>query len=536
MPHAAPKSAARREATIDPPVKKRDSIPLSVCIVVSIVIHVMVLAPSIGSAMRPTKALEAGIDDPEEDATKRDDRAAPEEQPNPLARVMRPTEIERVQLGIDDGSDQPLVTWIGYDEYQEHLARRSEVEQAAMRMSDAGGGEPAAAPPGAMSLAPPMTTPPPPDGPPTPVTAVDRSADTGQLARARPAAPPSPQPPNAPPAPERATESPEPAPTPPFANAPSPPLPTARPALEPPLHPPTRPAAPPPDMTRGAATTPPAPAPGLALPRPADPPTAPDGNPLPPEPQPGEAAKPDPIVRPADDRGPPDATPREPAPESSDSPPRPVPEPPRDAEPTPPPASATPPSMAPSRPEPTPPAPQPEDRSATSPADLETAPPHHEPERDAPPSPPARPEGAPAQPASDAPGAPTRPAATPGPPVDGELSDRESDATSTVDVPADRWKNGKPLAAKGLQILTRRPEMLPEYLAVQIGPAKNPVFELHFDHRGVVRKVVMQESSGVSQLDDRLIDCLYKWRARGARLAQVKADDRLKLSMRMLVR
>jgi hypothetical protein len=76
-------------------VKKRDSIPLSVCIGASIVIHVLVLAPSIGSVMRPTKALEAGADEAENEAKKPDDPAAPPEQPNPLARVMRPTEIER---------------------------------------------------------------------------------------------------------------------------------------------------------------------------------------------------------------------------------------------------------------------------------------------------------------------------------------------------------------------------------------------------------------------------------------------------------
>lgn len=139
-------------------------------------------------------------------------------------------------------------------------------------------------------------------------------------------------------------------------------------------------------------------------------------------------------------------------------------------------------------------------------------------------------------PAPDASDAPTRPAATPGPPADGELSDREADATSTIDVPAERWRNGRPLAARGLQILTRRPALLPEYLAVQVSPGRNPIFELQFDRQGVVRKVTMIESSGLPQLDDRLVDSLYRWRARGEQLSTLGADERLKLSMRMLVR
>lgn len=494
----------------------RSSIPLSLCIVVSLGIHAAIIVPTIGTAGLTSDEFLAPIS-PEEIAAARQDEQTPEpppELPNPLVR--RPTEVEQVQLGIDNGADQPLTTWIGYEEYQEHLARLSEVEQAAMRLTDAGGGEPAAASNGALSQASPHAPPPAPAQPPSAVTEVDRSAEAGQLASAKPAAPTPPAPPNAPPSPTRATESAPATPAIAIAHAPAP-TPETRPAEAPTTPTPTVPA----------------PAPSLALPKSADPPTTPDGAPMPPEPAPGEASKPDPIVRPADGAGESEKPIEKEVP--SDAPRPELPEPPEEEQPpTPESGSATAPAMAPVKPVTAPPTPEPQEMPLPAPEDLETAPPHPNPERTAPPSPPATPEASPDTGTES--GAPTKPGATPGPPASGEVTDREADPTSTIDVPRERWNNGRPLAAKGLKIVTRRPELLPEYIAVQGGPGRNPVFEIYFDGRGLVRKVQMIESSGFRELDDRLRDSLFKWRASGQQLKSVKPGEYLKFSMRMLVR
>lgn len=530
-------------------VPKRDSIPLSICIGASLAIHALVLLPWVGAAMGIGPASIADSQSPEAVKPEAKPPDPADERPNPLMR--RPTEMERTQLGIDDGTDKPLTTWIGYDEYQEHLARLSEIEQAAMRMTEAGGGEPASAPPGAMSLASPLTPPLPEEAPPSPVTAVDRTADRGQLADARPAAPelaPD-RTANAPPTALRAIESAPLTRAAPTSPVPSPPIEAARPVSTPPLEPAKTQPPPPTSITEtpnpSAATTPPPPS-GLTLPRSDDPTSTSEGAPLPPKSAPGEAPKIEPIVRPVDGsaKSPPPSETRptddaptpaqQPKPDAPPNAPVPGARPDSTSDATRPPESAVAPAIAPTKPDPSPAAPTPEIKPVPAPQDETTAPPHPDPDRAAPPSPPARPEATPIP--ADAPGAPSRAAGTPGPPVDGELTDREADATSTIDVPADKWRNGKPLAARGLQILTRRPEMLPEYLAIQMGPGRNPVFELQFDREGRVRKVTMTESSGAPQLDDRLIDCLYKWRARGERLNQVKPNDRLKFTMRMLVR
>lgn len=517
----------------------RDSIPLSICIIASVAIHAMVLLPSLGGALTGQPGAEpAGLDEPEPEQASSTPEPEQPERPNPLIR--RPIEMERVQLGIDNGSEQPLTTWIGYEEYQEHLARLSEVEQAAMRMTDAGGGEPSAAPPGAMSLASPTAPPSPSDAPPSPITEPERAHDVGQLADGRPVAPaidPT-RTPNAPPSPMSARASADATRQPPTAPVPQPvpPITPLRPA--PPDAPPTEPKppspAPEPVAPAPAATAPPAPAPGLTLPRPAELPRSTDGAPLPPEPPADTAPAPDPIVRPLDGAGKDEAPEPQPEPIAEPLPQPPAPPTPNTEPKPPPPDSAVAPTIAPIKPIADPSTPTPSEPAAPFPEDLEVAPPHQNPERAAPPSPPTRPEGAPES--GETPGQPSRPSATPGPPVSGDLSDREADPTSTIDVPSDRWRNGRPLAARGLRIETRRPALLPEYLAVQTGPGRHPTYELQFDRRGTVRKVTLLESSGVPQLDERLTDCLYRWRASGERLSSLKDKEFLKLSMRILVR
>ena len=50
---------------------------------------------------------------------------------------------DQEQLGIDEGTPSTM-TWIGYEDYQEHLAQLAEVEQAAFKDSPAGNQAPPA--------------------------------------------------------------------------------------------------------------------------------------------------------------------------------------------------------------------------------------------------------------------------------------------------------------------------------------------------------------------------------------------------------
>lgn len=485
----------------------RERLPLIVGAILSVVVHGAVVLPAVATAMGSTGTTEAGSQEAPKEAPRFErqaDEPAPEERPNPLRQ---PVEHDRVTLGIDDGTDKPTVTWIGYDQYQEHLARLSEVEQAAFRMTPEGGGEPAESPTGPVSQPSNQVAQSTPPTPPPTVAQPSATADSGQQQAQRAPAPPL-------------TVSPSgaPSPTPPERTAPSdaPPPEEVRPAAQPPVPPPS-------------ATQPPA----------APQPPAPDAAPLPPAPPPETPPAPEPEVRPANGDGPPrpDTPPPPEAPQKPQDPP--VPEGPPAPPPPPVPPSPEqdpekPPAPGELQPTPTQPAQPPQPTPSPVPPAPDAVPANPNPAPSAPPAPPPAPASAPAPAAGS--GLPNRPSATPGPPASGEQSDRESDATSLMDVPADKWQNGKPLAAKGLQLQTRRPDLLPEYLAIQIAPGRNPVFELHFDRDGKVRKVELIQDSGAPAIDDRLMDCLYRWRAKGDRLKTLKPDDRLKLKMRLLVR
>jgi hypothetical protein len=103
-------------------------------LVVSLLLHATVLVPALVGIMTadplgPGRLLARF--DPE-------DFLEPPDEPPP---------DDAVQLGIDE-STETTMTWIGYDEYQEHLAALAETEQAAFTSSTAGGtpAEPAASP------------------------------------------------------------------------------------------------------------------------------------------------------------------------------------------------------------------------------------------------------------------------------------------------------------------------------------------------------------------------------------------------------
>ena len=128
--------------------------------------------------------------------------------------------------------------------------------------------------------------------------------------------------------------------------------------------------------------------------------------------------------------------------------------------------------------------------------------------------------------------------APPGPPAPqepqtGDQSDRESDPTSIIDVPPENWRTGKPLAAEGIEIKTRRP-VLTE-LTRLTSALRNPIVEIRFDRTGIPRQTRILQSSGDSRIDGPIMDCLYRWRASGKKLQALPEGELFTLRMKILL-
>jgi hypothetical protein len=111
-------------------VDRNANLPLILCIVASLAIHGFLLVPRLSEMLSSshdgvdrTRAASFSV---EKEMEKRVP-PAPEDEDN------------SVKLGIEDGTTKSTMTWIGYNEYQEHLAKLSQVDQAAFRDTDEGG-------------------------------------------------------------------------------------------------------------------------------------------------------------------------------------------------------------------------------------------------------------------------------------------------------------------------------------------------------------------------------------------------------------
>jgi len=163
------------------------SFGLSLLLHATVLVPVFTVALSSASSGETASRLEADAISPlpvappeppePKDPTRPDEpEPTPEDPPKPDDR--------EVQLGIDDGVANSM-NWIGYSEYQEHLAALAETDQAARRMTDTGGEG---------GAAPEVTgLPPSPDTAP-PSQAVAAATPTPPVPPAEPALPPEPQP------------------------------------------------------------------------------------------------------------------------------------------------------------------------------------------------------------------------------------------------------------------------------------------------------------------------------------------------------
>jgi hypothetical protein len=155
--------------------------------------------------------------------------------------------------------------------------------------------------------------------------------------------------------------------------------------------------------------------------------------------------------------------------------------------------------------------------------------------------PPAPPPTTPALPLVQPAAAPGTPG-TPGDDLlgDGELSDSESDPTSIVDVPPNLWRNGRPIAAKGMSIKTRRPRFT-TLTMVTVRP-NNPIVEIEFakDGRPKRYEFVREPSgrirnSGARDIDGPILDAIAGWRASGGPLDNLREGDTVTIRMRLVL-
>ena len=420
-----------------------------------------------------------------------------EKQPDPVEP--EPELEERVELGIDE-SDAVTMNWIGFSEYEKHLAALAEVEQAALRLESSSGSRgdgPSTLPPTPPTET--VATSPQPAPDPAPSTELGSAAATETtLVGATSPAPSAPAPATA------ATTREEPANSDALEEA-------AAKAVEETSRT---------DAPADAAREEPVPAQPDAAVEPTD--------------------VPDLLARPADD--PRDGTmspPSRPLGEQPRSPVPPLPDDPRDAAPSGADLLRDPREGA--------------DRDVVSPippservddAQDPTVPPDRTetvgPSNDAAAQSGQKTAAGGALGAQTVPGTATVPnqPAPSGAPGDarsdqGRLSTRESDPTSTIDVPQAVWQFGAPLARKGVRLDTVRPRF--STLNLIDGIRFNPIVELVIGRDGVPQHVVISRSTGNLGANEELRAALYKWRASGKQIEQLKPGQTITIRLRLIM-
>lgn len=115
-----------------------------------------------------------------------------------------------------------------------------------------------------------------------------------------------------------------------------------------------------------------------------------------------------------------------------------------------------------------------------------------------------------------------------------DISDKDSEATSTKKIPEIDWQNGKPIAVEGVEIL---PYSLYRHIIVDSKDRmfavrwdgmikRNPIVSLQFDRMGKVRHVTLLRNTGYKTFDDMYLSTwLSRWTAKGKSLQTLKKDE-----------
>lgn len=124
--------------------------------------------------------------------------------------------------------------------------------------------------------------------------------------------------------------------------------------------------------------------------------------------------------------------------------------------------------------------------------------------------------------------------------IPGLPSDRESVATALREA-TDLTQWGKPLARKGLEIKTVRPRWSTATLLTRL--PRNPVVMVSFGPDGRVKRAEFLRlddgrrlSTGARDVDEPLLDAVYKWRATGEALKNLGEDEVVSFAIRVVLR
>jgi len=164
----------------------------------------------------------------------------------------------------------------------------------------------------------------------------------------------------------------------------------------------------------------------------------------------------------------------------------------------------------------------PQEQIPENPQDLPPNPAHDQPQQDQVPTEPAHEGSNPTQPSAPQEPVPGGEGTAQGPgtgnsDANGLADDRESDASSIEAFPIKQL--GKPLAARGLKIITTKPRL--SYHTQIMGWGQDPIVRIAFASDGRVREAMFLQESGNPDIDGPVKDALYMWRAEGKALASL---------------
>jgi hypothetical protein len=123
----------------------------------------------------------------------------------------------------------------------------------------------------------------------------------------------------------------------------------------------------------------------------------------------------------------------------------------------------------------------------------------------------------------------------PGTGGEGALSDLESAPTSTVKVDPRLWKNGRLIAARGIQLKPRQPQFTNLQQVSQLPSCRAPVVQLFFDRTGKCVKAIIRRSSGDRDIDFTIETSLYFWRATGKQIDALEGKNTVNVSLELLL-
>jgi hypothetical protein len=127
------------------------------------------------------------------------------------------------------------------------------------------------------------------------------------------------------------------------------------------------------------------------------------------------------------------------------------------------------------------------------------------------------------------------PSPTPGTGGKGQLSDLESPATSVISVDPKLWKNGRLVAAQGIQLKPRQPQCTTLKLVSNLPNCRPPLVSLTFDKTGKCVDVFFNQSSGDQEIDGVIRNSCFFWRAAGRKIEQLKGDEKVRVTLHLLL-